>query len=115
MGPNVMRRPPKYVQQFIDRHGRARFYFRRAGCKTMALPGLPWSPEFMAAYDQAKAGQVEIGAARSKPGSLKALAAAYYKSARFSDMEASTQGALRSFASSAIRTATSWPTNASPR
>ena len=30
MGPRVMHRPPKYVHGFIDRHGRPRFYFRRA-------------------------------------------------------------------------------------
>jgi integrase len=90
-----MRRPPKYVQQFIDRHGRARFYFRRAGFKPAALPGLPWSPEFMAAYDTARTGQIAVGASRTKPGTLKALAAAYYGSARFSDMEASTQNVYR--------------------
>ena len=33
MGPHLMRRPPKYVHGFVDRHGRARFYFRRAGFK----------------------------------------------------------------------------------
>jgi hypothetical protein len=54
MGPRVMKRPPKYVHGFIDRHGRPRFYFRRAGFKKMPLPGLPWSPEFMAAYQDAK-------------------------------------------------------------
>ena len=57
-----MRRPPKYVQGFIDRHGKARFYFRRAGFKTVSLPGLPWSPEFMSAYERACAGQpMEFG------------------------------------------------------
>ena len=49
MGPRVMSRLPKYVQGFIDRHGKARFYFRRAGFKTVALAGLPWSQPFMAA------------------------------------------------------------------
>src|SRR5689334_13412632 len=95
MGQNLMRRPPRYVQRFIDRHGRPRFYFRRAGFKTAPLPGLPWSPDFMAAYDDAMEGRTEIGVDRSKPGSLRALAAAYYKSARFSDMEPSTQGVYR--------------------
>ena len=56
MGPHLMSRPPKFVQGFIDRHGKARFYFRRAGFKAVALPGLPWSPEFMAAYEKALAG-----------------------------------------------------------
>jgi integrase len=57
MGPNLMKRPPKYVQGFIDRHGKPRFYFRRPGFKSVPLPGLPWSPEFMAAYAEALAGQ----------------------------------------------------------
>jgi integrase len=44
---------PKYVQGFVDRDGRAYFYFRRRGCARVRLPGLPWSPEFMAAYTRA--------------------------------------------------------------
>jgi hypothetical protein len=38
-----------YVLGFVDRHGKPRYYFRRAGHKRVALPGLPWSPEFTAA------------------------------------------------------------------
>ena len=49
-----MRRPPNYVHGFIDRYGKPRFYFRRAGHKRMPLPGLPWSPEFMAEYEAAR-------------------------------------------------------------
>jgi len=33
LGPRLMRRLPKYGQGFIDRHGKARFYFRRADFK----------------------------------------------------------------------------------
>jgi hypothetical protein len=36
-----MRRPPQYVNGFIDRYGKARWYFRRAGFKKVPLPGLP--------------------------------------------------------------------------
>src|SRR5262245_23627189 len=57
MGPHLMKRPPKYVHGFIDRHGKPRFYFRRAGFKKEPLPGLPWSGQFMGAYEQAMAGQ----------------------------------------------------------
>lgn len=39
----------RYVHQFVDRNGKARFYFRRAGVHK-TLPGLPGSSEFMAAY-----------------------------------------------------------------
>jgi hypothetical protein len=51
-----MRRPPKYVQGFIDRHGKARFYFRRPGFKSVSLPGLPWSPEFQPSVSDDEAG-----------------------------------------------------------
>jgi integrase len=85
MGPRVMRRLPKFVHGFIDRHGRPRFYFRRAGFKKVPLPGLPWSPEFMAAYQEATQGAplVEIGAIRSKPGTVAAAVAGYFGSAVF--------------------------------
>src|SRR5215831_8982551 len=87
MGSYLMRRPPKYVQGFIDRHGKPRFYFRRAGFKPVPLPGLPWSPEFMAAYETAMAGQpAEIGADRTKPGTMRALVVSYYNSPEFRSM-----------------------------
>jgi integrase len=97
MGPYPMRRPPKFVQGFIDRHGKPRFYFRRPGFKSVALPGLPWSPEFMAAY-QAQLEQnvtVEIGSSRTKPGTMRALAVSYYGSAEFRGLKASTQALYR--------------------
>jgi integrase len=91
-----MRRPPKYVQHFLDRHGKARFYFRRAGFKTVALPGLPWSPQFMAAYEEALAGQLAaIGSGRVKPGTIRALAVSYYHSVGFRSMKPTTQAVYR--------------------
>jgi len=97
MGPHLMSRPPKYVQGFIDRHGKARFYFRRAGSKTVALPGLPWSPEFMAAYTEALAGQpMQLGRSRiAKAGSIQALAISYFQSADFGAMQPRTQRVYR--------------------
>jgi len=47
---------PPYVCTFKDRHGKSRWRFRRKG-KTSYLPGVPGSPEFMAAYDAALAGR----------------------------------------------------------
>jgi integrase len=73
---------PKYVHGYIDRHGKPRWYYRRAGFKRVALPGLPWSPEFMAAYESAMAGQsLEIGARKIKAGTIRALASSYFASA----------------------------------
>ena len=85
MGPHLMRRPPKYVQGFIDRHGKPRFYFRRPGFKRLPLPGLPWSPQFMAAYEAvlAEAPRVAIGAWRTRPGTVAAAVAGYFGSAAF--------------------------------
>jgi integrase len=92
----MMGRPPKFVQAFLDRHGKPRFYFRRPGFKPVPLPGLPWSPEFMAAYEAALAGQpVPIGACRVKPGTIRALAVSYFASVAFRSMKSSTQGVYR--------------------
>jgi integrase len=82
MGPRL--KLPRYVQGFIDRHGKPRFYFRRAGFKAVSLPGLPWSPEFMATYETALAGQpATVGESKVLPGSMHALAVSYYGSAEF--------------------------------
>jgi len=101
MGPSLMRRPPKYVHGYVDRHGRARFYFRRAGHKKVPLPGLPWSPQFMTAYEAAvsEAPRVEIGAARIKPGTVAAAVAGYFGSAGFSNHAESTRRTRRQIAS----------------
>ena len=62
-------------------------YFRRAGSKRIALPGLPGSPEFMAAYqdalEQTAEAKLAIGADRTVPGTVNAVIAAFYTSATF--------------------------------
>ena len=82
MGPRTMSRPPKYVQGFVDRHGKPRYYLRRSGHKSVPLPGLPWTPAFMAAYQAAMedAPCVEIGASRTKPGTVAAAVVSYFNS-----------------------------------
>jgi integrase len=90
-------KPPKYTHGFVDRHGKARFYFRRFGKRT-PLPGLPWSPEFMAAYQDAVKAEKpvrNIGAQRVVPRSIHALAIAYYDSASFKALKPITQGVYR--------------------
>jgi integrase len=96
MGQHLMKRAPKYVQGFIDRHGKPRFYFRRSGFKSAPLPGLPWSPEFMAAYESVLAGQsARIGGGRVKHGTFRAVAVSYFSSTAFRTMKASTQSVYR--------------------
>jgi hypothetical protein len=74
-----------YVLEYADRHGKVRRYFRRRGCKQTALPGIPGSDEFMAAYQRAlaQAGPPEIGARRFNPKSMHALITSYLKSDAF--------------------------------
>ena len=95
MGPRL--KLPAYVHHFLDRHGRPRFYFRRRGCKQVALPGLPWSPEFMAAYSAAfnEAPQAFIGAKRVGPGSVNEAVARYLQSTAFTVALAPATQALR--------------------
>ena len=70
----------KYVNGFCNRDRksqRVRYYFRRRGAQAIALPGLPGSEEFMAAYHAALAAlpdeSSEIGASRTSPGTINAL------------------------------------------
>jgi hypothetical protein len=71
---------PRYVHGFKDCRGRPRWYFRRRGFKKVPLPGLPWSSEFMAAYEQALAAQPQqVGSKRTKPGSMRALAVSVFR------------------------------------
>lgn len=88
----MMRRPPKFVQGFVDHNGHARYYFRRTGFKRVPLSGLPWSPEFMAAYSAAMAGQPPkiIIAPKVKQGSFAALAASYFASTTFRSLKPKT-------------------------
>ena len=89
MGPHLMRRPPKFVHGFIDRHGKPRFYFRRPGFKPRPLPGLPWSPEFMAAYERGACRAAGADRQRSRqPGTIRALAVSYFNSTAFRSMQA---------------------------
>ena len=75
---------PKYVQAWVDHEGRAHHYFRRRGFPRVRLPGLPWSPSFMAEYEKAMSGaRTAIGAGRVKPGSVAAVVAEYLDSQQF--------------------------------
>jgi hypothetical protein len=91
---------PKYVQAFVDRrNNQPRHYFRRKGYPLTALPGLPYTPEFMSAYGNALASSEELlkkakgerpvrsvqPAAKVMPGSMAALIREF-KAARFPEL-----------------------------
>jgi len=85
VGHTMTRIRLSYVHEYTDVRGGRRHYFRRRGFKKIALPGLPGSAEFMAAYQAAldRSQPIEIGASRTKPGSVNALIADYYGSEAF--------------------------------
>ena len=88
----------QFVNVFRDRHGKVRYYFRRPGRKSVALRGPPGSERFMEAYAAALAGdapRLDIGASRSKPGTVAALVAAYFASIAFNDLAKNTQQVRR--------------------
>ena len=92
-----MIRLPKYVHGFNDRHGKPRFYLRRPGRKRVALPGLPWSTEFMDLYQAAlnDAAPIVVGINRSKQGSVAEAVARYLGSIVFAELAPSTQAMRR--------------------
>jgi len=89
---------PKHCGWNTDRHGRRRVRFRLRGFSTY-LTGTPWSEDFMrqyaAALDGVKVEAQEVGASRTKPGSIDALCVAYYRSPEFHNLKDSTQAVRR--------------------
>jgi integrase len=87
----------RYVNEYRDRHGRIRRYFRRPGQRAIPLPGLPGSIEFMAAY------QATLAVKSPPPpspkhviaGSFGEVAAGYFRSADFANLETSSQRSYR--------------------
>src|SRR5271156_3854266 len=74
----------RYVQAWVDDEGRPHQYFRRHGFKTVPLPGLPGSCEFMASYQEALDGApAPIGAKRTVGGSVSAAIVRDYASVRY--------------------------------
>lgn len=90
---------PRFVNGFTDRHGKARYYFRRPGHKAVAVPGLPYTTEFMDAYKLALAGitapRTTIGSDRLQSGSVAKVVAGYLASAAFNALAPETKRTRR--------------------
>jgi site-specific recombinase XerD len=87
----------RYVHAFVDRHGKARYYFRRHG-RRVPLPDLPGSAAFNRAYEAALAGSppaVEVGATRTIAGSVNAMIVGYLSSAAFGQLAPASQRQYR--------------------
>lgn len=88
----------KHVQQFEDRQGRWRYYFRKSGLPRVALPGHPGSPEFMDAYHKACNAApmpAAVGPGRSLSGSFDRLIEDYFRSPDFLRTKASSQAVTK--------------------
>jgi integrase/recombinase XerD len=91
----------EFVNSFIDRHGKPRHQFRRKGHPKVTIKGRPGSPEFMARYHELieKTGgspTIEIGARRTRTGTVSDLLVRYYKSDVFKKgLAAATQKTWR--------------------
>lgn len=96
--------------KFEDRHKQPRWRFRRKGFKTVYLPGLPGSPEFVAAYQAALEGSPVVpGASRTVPGTVNALAVMIYASAEWSQLAPTTQSSRRGIIERVRRDAGTFP------
>jgi integrase len=89
----------KFVKSYVDRHGKIRHYIRKPGCKLAPLPGLVGSDEFMAAYasalEAAPKATTEIGASRTRAGSVNAMVVGFLGSAQFGRLASTSQGQYR--------------------
>jgi integrase len=75
----------KYVHEYRDAKGRVWRYVRRKGMPNANLPGLPGSPEFMKAYQDALAAKPEPQIPQ-KAGSIGNLVARFYSSVEFKNL-----------------------------
>lgn len=94
MAGTVTRTQLPHIHRYRDRHGKMRYYLRRPGSKQIPIAGVYGSPEFIAAYQAAMAGSVErpqIGASRTRPGTVNAAVVGYYTSLAFRSLAPSSQ------------------------
>jgi integrase len=95
MGREMTKLPLKYVNEYTDKTGKRRRYFRRGGKQLGALPGEVGSAEFMTAY---AAYLAEKPSAAKKPllaDSLAKLIVEYYGSRPFLDLKPSSRQLYR--------------------
>ncbi|UPK40433.1 site-specific integrase [Bradyrhizobium sp. 186] len=92
----MRQRKPKYVNEYLDRHGQPRVYLRRPGRPQLALPAPLYTPEFWTAYRAAmSADEPTPEVRRIKAGTIAAAVRGYYSSAEFKALAETTKPAYR--------------------
>lgn len=95
MGRRVTIELPPGVTVYRDRHGKARYRYRRTGMKTYAFKSAPGTPQFEAEYAACKGQAVAVGEGRAIPGSIDDLCERYYASPAWKDMALNSQTTYR--------------------
>jgi integrase len=99
----VRQRKPKYVEDYLDRHGQPRVYLRRPGRARVALPAPMFTPEFWTAYHAAMETGEPQKLRRIKAGSIAAAVKGcqgtnvkgYYNSTEFKALAETTKDVYR--------------------
>lgn len=93
------RNMPPHCEQWFDRHGKRRIYFRLGKGKRIPLPENPNSDEFKEAYAEALGGAIASRRyVREKPkeGTIGALILSYQKSLDYHDLRETTKAGYQS-------------------
>ena len=94
--PTMPRRLPPGCTEDRDRHGNVRIYFRTKGKSKVRVRGTPWTPYFMAAYEQAKGESEFQKPAGITSGTWRWLCIKYFSEcADYKRLEAKTQQVRR--------------------
>ncbi|MGE4324160.1 MAG: tyrosine-type recombinase/integrase [Sphingobium sp.] len=95
----VRRWLPQWVSEYKDRHGKARYRFRRKGYAQYLFKHAPGTEGFRQEYEACKQGiaaeRIEPGVERHAPGSFNDLIGHYYRSPDFLDPSERTRVVYR--------------------
>lgn len=94
----MVKRLPKFCCEDVDRHGNIRVYLRRKGYPKIRLNGIPFTPEFMAEYQQALEQKSPSAATdgKAQTGTWRWLCQRYFaECTEYKQMELRGQGVRR--------------------
>ena len=98
-GAEVPKRLPEYCVEDTDARGNVRIYFRRRGQKKIRIRGIPFTPEFMAVYEQIKRGSYAPPGVESykhaQPDTWRWICIKYFASAPFLKLDPKTRKVRR--------------------